>query len=538
MTRYTVFVVVLVLLALTGANTYADTHHAQNAHHKPGPVAINMGTADNFGLLAGSGITNTSAGTAIIGDVGSSPTPSITGLTQSQVTGTLYLVADPATAQGQTDLTIAYNTAAGAPCGTNLTGVDLGGLTLVPGVYCFSSSAQLTGTLTLDAQGNPNSQWIFQIGSTLTTASNSSVVFINGDSKHGRQHQPPWLQGQRGCDLYWQIGSSGTIGSGSNFVGIMMALTSITFNGGTDHGKGLALNGAITMSDQETINGAPCSATGFVSSSSAGTVTRVSAPLPVNLANLTQTVIASGLQSAEGLACGSDRQLYLAQSGVYGGASAIVEMEQNGTNQTTYSFLDIPALAASGGPIGMTFGPPGADPTVLFFTTTQSNGFSNSGVWSGPMSSPTQVMLPFAPNGGANGGGGTAFLTTGPFAGNLLAVDVANNKVVMVSAPFNAPQQGTDFITTNLTGAYGVAVNPAGNVFVSNSDGTIDEFGPDGTFIMLFASTGMQNTNITFKKTNLYVNTLGGTIIEIRPSGNQTVITNVPGADGNAFCQN
>jgi hypothetical protein len=227
-------------------------------------VAVNLGTAANFGVLAGSGITNVSAATRIIGDVGSSPTPSVTGLKQSQVKGILYLSADPATAQAQTDLTTGYNDAAGAPCGTNLTGMDLGGLTLVPGVYCFSSSAQLTGVLTLDAQGNSNSQWIFQIGSTLTTASGSAVIEINpgGGGNQSNQQLPPWIQRERGCFVYWQIGSSATLGIGTNFEGIMMALTSITLNGGIDHGKALARNGAVTMSAQERVNGGLCPAIG------------------------------------------------------------------------------------------------------------------------------------------------------------------------------------------------------------------------------------------------------------------------------------
>jgi type VI secretion system secreted protein VgrG len=240
--------VCLALLSFVAIPRYA---HAQ--------TAVNLGTAGNFGVLAGSGITNVSAATRIIGDVGSSPTPSVTGITKSQVKGILYLSANPATANAQSDLTTAYNEVAGAPCGTDLTGVDLGGLTLVPGVYCFSSSAQLTGTLTLDAQGAPNSQWIFQIGSTLTTASSSAVIEINGgDGKSDHQQLPPWLQRERGCYVYWQIGSSATIGSGTNFEGNILALTSITLNGGIYHGKTLARNGAVTMSAQQRINGGPC----------------------------------------------------------------------------------------------------------------------------------------------------------------------------------------------------------------------------------------------------------------------------------------
>jgi len=234
----------VVVLSLFGIGAYAQTDSDT--------LKINLGTADKFALLGGSGITNVSAQTYIIGDVGSSPTPKITGLKQSQVKGHLYLKANPATAQAQKDLTVAYNEVAGAPCGTDLTGKDLGGMRLRPGVYCFSSSAGLTGTLTLDAHGNPESQWIFQIGSTLTTATNSKVVLVLGHKP------PPWRRALRGCNIYWQVGSSATIGTSSTFVGKILALTSITLNGGTLRGKSLARNGAVTMSTQETVDGPPC----------------------------------------------------------------------------------------------------------------------------------------------------------------------------------------------------------------------------------------------------------------------------------------
>jgi Ice-binding-like len=218
-------------------------------------TVINLGTADNFAVLGASGITNVSAHTFIIGDVGSFPTPSTTGLTQSQVNGLLYLDASPATAQAQTDLTGAYTQAFNAPCDNDLTGKDLGGLTLGPGVYCFSSSAGLTGTLTLDAHGNTHAQWIFQIGSTLTTATDSKVAIVLG---HRQGPKPLWSTGLKGCNLYWQVGSSATIGTGTIFRGKILALTSITLNGGTLHGKALASNGAVTMSARETVDGPPC----------------------------------------------------------------------------------------------------------------------------------------------------------------------------------------------------------------------------------------------------------------------------------------
>jgi hypothetical protein len=241
----------LLILSLSGIGALAQSDAAA--------VKINLGTADKFALLGGSGITNVSAQTYIIGDVGSSPTPSVTGLTQAQVKGHLYLKSSPVTAQAQKDLTVAYNQAAGASCGTDLTGKDLGGMRLGPGVYCFSSSAGLTGTLTLDAHGNPDSQWVFQIGSTLTTATNSKVAMVFGHKA------PPWEKGLRGCNVYWQVGSSATIGTSSTFVGKILALTSITLDGGTFRGKGLARNGALTMSAQETVDGPPCDTAGVPS---------------------------------------------------------------------------------------------------------------------------------------------------------------------------------------------------------------------------------------------------------------------------------
>jgi hypothetical protein len=235
-----IFLVILSLLGIADAQTTS------------GQVTITLGEAGEFALLGGSGITNVSALTSIVGDVGSSPTPTITGLTQSQVNGKLYHVARTETALAQTDLTTAYNQAADAPCGTDLTGEDLGGMTLGPGVYCFSTSAGLTGTLTLDAQGNPNSQWVFQIGSTLTTATDSTVAMVLG------KVLPAWSEALRGCNVYWQVGSSATLGTGSTFIGQIMALTSITLDSGLLRGKALASNGAVTISAQERVDGPSC----------------------------------------------------------------------------------------------------------------------------------------------------------------------------------------------------------------------------------------------------------------------------------------
>jgi len=198
-------------------------------------TAPNLGSAVGFAVLGASTVTCTGA-SAITGDVGVSPGSAITGFPPCTLTGTLH-AADAVSAQAQTDALSAYNDAKGAACTTDLTGQDLGGMTLAPGVYCFSSSAQLTGTLNLNGGG----VYIFQIGSTLTTASNSSVLISNA--------QP--------CDassnVYWQVGSSATIGTGTAFAGNILALTSITLTtGATLQGRAIALNGAVTM-DTNTI---------------------------------------------------------------------------------------------------------------------------------------------------------------------------------------------------------------------------------------------------------------------------------------------
>jgi hypothetical protein len=208
------------------------------------PVAaqVVLGTAQTYGVLGGSTVTNTGA-TVITGDLGVSPGSALVGFPPGTRTGATN-VANAAALQAQNDVTTAYNALAGRACGTTLTG-DLGGRTLVAGVYCFASSAQLTGTLTLDAQGNPNAVFIFQIGSTLTTASNASVVLINGGLA---------------CNVSWQVGSSATLGTGTAFQGNILALTSITLvTGASLTGRALARNGAVTL-DTNAITVPACAA--------------------------------------------------------------------------------------------------------------------------------------------------------------------------------------------------------------------------------------------------------------------------------------
>jgi hypothetical protein len=207
-------------------------------------TAPSLGTASTFAVLGSSTVTCTGL-TTITGDIGVSPGSAITGFPAPCTELGATHAADAAAFQAHHDAALAYAFLVAENCTTPLTGQDLGGLVLGPGVYCFSSSAELTGTLNLIGGG----PWIFQIGSTLTTASNSSVL-VNGNG-----FSPNCNPG-----VFWQVGSSATLGSGSQFQGIVLALISDTLVAGTNVSGGVfALTGAVTM-DTNKVNA--CNGTG------------------------------------------------------------------------------------------------------------------------------------------------------------------------------------------------------------------------------------------------------------------------------------
>jgi len=205
---------------------------------------VNLATASPFVVLAGSTATNTGP-SVLNGDLGVAPGTALTGFGLPAVVNGATHANDAVARQAQADLTTAYDVAAGQPVspGNVLTGTDLGNRTLSAGAYRYDTSAQLTGQLTLDAAGDPNAQFVFEIGSTLTTASASSVRLINGASP---------------CNVYWQVGSSATLDTTTAFQGNILALQSIALNNGASViGRALARNGAVTL-DNNVLDNSRC----------------------------------------------------------------------------------------------------------------------------------------------------------------------------------------------------------------------------------------------------------------------------------------
>jgi autotransporter-associated beta strand protein len=199
---------------------------------------ISLGAAEYVAILGGSTVTNAGP-TIVVGNLALSPGVSVTGFPPGMVVGGSIHINDALATQAHADAATAFNELAGMTATTDLSGQDLGGMTLTPGVYYFATAADLNGTLSLDTGGDPNATFVFQIGTTLITGVNSAITLLNGNS----------------VNIFWQVGTSATIGVDSVFYGNILADQSITINSGaTINGRALAINGAVTMIS-DTING-------------------------------------------------------------------------------------------------------------------------------------------------------------------------------------------------------------------------------------------------------------------------------------------
>ncbi|MDP3845808.1 MAG: ice-binding family protein [Pseudomonas sp.] len=230
-------------IALHGAVTLDNNQVGGCATGQGAVTAPPLGAATRFAVLGSTTVTNT--GPSIVsGHLGVSPGSAVTGFLPGKLVKGAIHAADVRAAQAKHAAIRAYQDLATQACTTTF-GVptDVGGMTLLPGVYCFASSAAVTGTLTLDAQADPNAVFVFKAASTLITATGSSVAVINNG---------------QGCNVFWQVGSSATLGTTSRVPGTLIALTSISLNTAAHlSGRAIALNGAVTL-DNNQVGG--CSA--------------------------------------------------------------------------------------------------------------------------------------------------------------------------------------------------------------------------------------------------------------------------------------
>jgi hypothetical protein len=301
-------------------------------------ATVPLGTTSPFAVLGGSTVTNTGP-SVINGDVGVSPLTSITGFPPGVVNGTFH-TADGVASGAQDDLVIAYDNAAGRSSDVTLPG-DPVGSTLAPGTYTASSQLLLSGDVTLDAHSDPNAVFVFQVGSDLIVAPGSRILLQGG---------------AQACNVFWQVGSSATIGTTSTFVGNILALTSISMNTGASlDGRALARNGAVTL-DTNTITKSTCDTPAPPTSSDTSATTGSGTPVSIQLnggdttgATLTYTITGQPSNGTLGpIDQATGTVLYTPDSGFAGSDSFTYEIgSTNGTSGTATGTITVTAGSPS-----------------------------------------------------------------------------------------------------------------------------------------------------------------------------------------------
>ena len=526
-------------------------------HTALGQTAPSLGTASSFGILGATTVTNTGP-TVITGDLGVSPGSAITGFPPGLVVGGATHPADAVALQAQTDTTTAYNSLAGQPCNTTF-GVptDIGGRTLVPGVYCFSSSAQITGALTLDAGGDPNAVWIFKVGSTLVTASSATVQLING---------------AQNCNVFWQVGSSATLGTSTSFIGNILALTSISLTtNATISGRALARNGAVTL-DSNLITPSSCAITpvtpapptlskafspaiinaGGTSTltitlvNPSNTVATLSAPftdtLPANV-----STSGTGANTCGGVVTSNASSVTLTGGSIPANGSCTVTINVTGSNGGNFiNSLAIGSLQTSNGnntaPAAATLTVIPATPSAPLVSKTFSPVTIPSGGTStltitliNPNNSIATLTAPLTdtlPSGLFTSGGSSNT------CGGSVTVDVSSVTLIGGSIPAN----GSCTVTVNVTGAIGgnfINTLPAGALQTSNGNSTTPAIStlivvpPANTGITVGKSFspstisvgGTSTLTITLRNANNSVAQVIGSFTDYLPSGVVTTAT-------------
>jgi hypothetical protein len=357
--------------------------HAGDAHAALGPAPVSLGAAGRFAVIGATTVTNTGAST-VTGDLGLSPGTAVTGFPPGVISGGTLHAADAAAAQGHADLAAAYTDAVGRAPAVPILG-DLGGVTLTPGVYAAGALA-LTGTLTLDAQGNPSAVFILQAGSTLITAAGSQVTLAGGA-------QP--------CNVFWQVGSSATLGASSLLTGTILASTSISMGDGvTIAGRALARDAAVTMIN-DTVVAAQCTTS---MSNTAPPITAFSAKLTGRNQSVNTPVGAWSVIDARGSTPGYSVTVSASPPTVNGSTSAA---------GTGASLTLIPSTATAAN-----FNPPSTAPVaeatqILGTTTTIENAPAGTGhgEWDFPADAAPANSLAVLIPGNADAGAYSSTLT-------------------------------------------------------------------------------------------------------------------------------